>query len=62
MQGQSAAVRKVEGSATILVSEEAWELLNAGKQAGRLNADEVALALDELQLDASQIDEFYGLV
>ncbi len=61
-QGQSAAVPKVEGSATILVSEEAWELLHAGKQAGRLNADEVALALDELQLDAGQIDEFYGLV
>ena len=61
-QGQSAAPPKVEGSTTILVSEEAWELLHAGKQAGRLNADEVALALDELHLDAGQIDEFYGLV
>jgi RNA polymerase primary sigma factor len=61
-QGQSAAAPKVEGSASILVSEEAWELLHAGKQAGRMNADEVALALDELQLDAGQIDEFYGLV
>ena len=61
-QGQSAAAPKVEGSATILVSEEAWELLHAGKQAGRLNAEEVALALDELNLDAGQIDEFYGLV
>jgi RNA polymerase primary sigma factor len=61
-QGQSAAAPKVEGSATILVSEEAWELLHAGKQAGRLNADEVALALEELNLDAGQIDEFYGLV
>ena len=61
-QGQSVAAPKIEGSATILVSEEAWELLHAGKQAGRLNAEEVALALDELNLDAGQIDEFYGLV
>ena len=61
-QGQSGTALKAEGSATILVSEEAWELLHAGKQAGRLNAEEVAHALDELNLDSGQIDEFYGLV
>ena len=61
--GPSAAPTKVEpGSGNVLAWEEARELLQAGKQAGRLNADEVALALDELQLDAGQIDEFYGLV
>jgi RNA polymerase primary sigma factor len=46
----------------ILDSEEAWELLQSGREAGQLNADEVSLALDELHLDAGQIDEFYGLV
>ena len=30
-----------------------------GKGAGKLDADEIALALDELDLDAGQLDEFY---
>ncbi len=62
-QGQGAATPTIVGRpGNILESEEAWELLQAGKQAGRLNAEEVALALDELGLDAGQIVEFYGLV
>jgi RNA polymerase primary sigma factor len=51
----------VEGPGSVLQSEEAWELLQTGRQAGRLNAEEVALALDELKLDTGQIDEFYSL-
>jgi RNA polymerase primary sigma factor len=47
---------------TILESEEAWELLQSGRQAGKLKAEDVALALDELQLGTGQIEEFYVLV
>jgi RNA polymerase primary sigma factor len=50
------------GPTSVLHSEEAWELLRAGRQTGRLNAEEVTLALDELKLDTAQIDEFYSMV
>jgi RNA polymerase primary sigma factor len=50
------------GPTSVLHSEEAWELLRAGHQTGRLNAEEVTLALDELKLDTAQIDEFYSMV
>ena len=43
----------------VLVSEEGKALLESGRAQGRLDADEVALALDELDLDAAQIDAFY---
>jgi RNA polymerase primary sigma factor len=43
----------------VLVSEEGRALLESGRVRGRLDADEVALALDELDLDAAQIDAFY---
>jgi RNA polymerase primary sigma factor len=62
------AGQQVEGknteprSGTLLESEEAWELLQTGRQAGKLNAEAVAIALDEMQLETAQIDEFYGMV
>jgi RNA polymerase primary sigma factor len=59
---QSPSKAAEDRSGTVLESEEAWELLQAGRQAGKLNAEEVALALDELKLDTGQIDEFYGMV
>src|SRR5919206_4461203 len=34
-------------------------LLEAGREAGRLTAEEIAVTLDELDLDAAQIDDFY---
>ena len=34
-------------------------LFEQGKGAGKLDAEEIALALDELDLDAAQLDEFY---
>ena len=34
-------------------------LFEAGKGAGKLEAEEIALALDELDLDPAQLDEFY---
>src|SRR5262245_289651 len=43
----------------VLETEEARALLEAGKESGSLTADEITLALDELDLDAGQIDDFY---
>jgi RNA polymerase primary sigma factor len=43
----------------VLETEDAKALLEAGREAGHLNADEIAVALDELDLDTSQIDDFY---
>jgi RNA polymerase primary sigma factor len=44
----------------VLATDEAQRLLESGQQSGRLDADEVALALDELGLDAGQLDDFYA--
>ena len=57
---------KPEGSAVrapvedVLATDEAQRLLEVGAQTGQLDADEVALALDELDLEPSQLDEFYA--
>jgi RNA polymerase primary sigma factor len=57
---------KSEGSAVrapvedVLATDEAQRLLEIGGQTGQLDADEVALALDELDLEPSQLDEFYA--
>src|SRR5438093_3506791 len=40
-------------------TEEAKRLLEIGQEAGTLTAEEIALALDELDLDAGQIEDFY---
>ncbi len=58
----SARARDPQGSTTtqaVLQSEEGRALLESGRAKGRLDADEVALALDELDLDAGQLDAFY---
>jgi RNA polymerase primary sigma factor len=53
-------VRVVRDVAEILETEEARHLLEAAQAAGgSLSTDEIALALDELDLDAAQIDDFY---
>jgi RNA polymerase primary sigma factor len=44
---------------SVLETEEARTLLEAGKESGSLSADEITLALDDLDLDAGQIDDFY---
>jgi RNA polymerase primary sigma factor len=57
---------KAESTATrapiedVLATDEAQRLLESGLQTGRLDADEVALALDELELEPAQMDEFYA--
>jgi RNA polymerase primary sigma factor len=43
----------------LLETDDAKALLDAGKEAGQLSADEIALALDELDLEPAQIDDFY---
>jgi RNA polymerase primary sigma factor len=56
------AVPRVGTPGGVLDSDEAWELLQVGRQAGKLNADDIAVTLDELSLDTGQIDEFYLLL
>jgi RNA polymerase primary sigma factor len=50
------AVREV---ADVFDTDEARGLLESAQVSGSLSADEIALALDELELDAGQIDDFY---
>src|ERR1700757_3356862 len=45
--------------AELLETDEAKGLLEAARQTGSLNATEIAWALDELELDTAQIDNFY---
>jgi RNA polymerase primary sigma factor len=44
----------------LLETEEAKTLLAAGASAGMLGADEIATALDELEVDTGVLDDFYG--
>src|SRR5947207_12234551 len=45
--------------AELLETEEAKALLETARQSGSLNTTEIALALDELELEPAQIDDFY---
>jgi RNA polymerase primary sigma factor len=45
--------------AAVLETDEAKGLLEAGREAGSLSTEEIALALGELELDAGQVDDFY---
>ena len=47
-------------SADLLESHEARLLIESGRQTGRLAADDIARVLDELEVDAAQLDEFYS--
>jgi RNA polymerase primary sigma factor len=46
--------------ADLLGTEEARTLLEAGAAAGSLNMDEIATALDQLELEAGVLNDFYG--
>jgi RNA polymerase primary sigma factor len=48
------------GIADLLGTDEARGLLEAGAANGSLSMDEIAAALDELELDAGVIDDFYS--
>jgi RNA polymerase primary sigma factor len=45
--------------ADVLDTDEARGLLDLGREAGSLTQDEIALALDELDLEPAQLDDFY---
>src|SRR5215207_4260553 len=47
------------GYADVLALDEAQRLLERGLEAGFLTQDEIVLALDDLDLDASAIDDVY---
>ena len=57
MSGTETAV--VSTRVSVLETDEARTLLETGKESGSLSADEITLALDDLDLDAGQIDDFY---
>ncbi len=44
----------------LLDTDEARQLLESGRAAGRLRADDISAALDELEPDAGQLDEFFA--
>ena len=48
-----------KGVADLLETDDTKALLEAGREAGHLSADEIAVALDELDLEPNQIDDFY---
>jgi RNA polymerase primary sigma factor len=56
------STRSAQGVADILETDEAKGLLENAQQAGSVTADEIALALDELDLDANQIDDLYHVL
>jgi RNA polymerase primary sigma factor len=53
------ASRGSQGVADVLETDEAKGLLESAQQAGSVTTEEIALALDELDLDANQIDDIY---
>jgi RNA polymerase primary sigma factor len=58
MAGESAVAA---GAVTdILETDEARSLISSAQEAGSIKADEVVLALAELELDAAQLDEVFG--
>src|SRR4051794_27761727 len=61
-RGSQDVSTKVEvrvAGAEALESEEARNLLEAAQASGSVSQEEIALALDELDLDAGQVDDFY---
>jgi RNA polymerase primary sigma factor len=59
--GGDMAATATEGTSTtdVLETEEARNLLEAAQAAGRVTAEEIALALDELELEPAQIEDVY---
>jgi RNA polymerase primary sigma factor len=53
------AVAAPKGVVDLLETDDARALLEAGRENGHLSADEIAVALDELDLEPGQIDDFY---
>jgi RNA polymerase primary sigma factor len=47
------------GVKDLLDTDDAKTLLESARESGQLNADDIAVALDELDLEPAQIDDFY---
>jgi RNA polymerase primary sigma factor len=63
MGAEAATVVSTKGARRgfeVLETDEAKQLLESGRSAGKLSADDIAAALDELDLDTTQLDEFYA--
>jgi RNA polymerase primary sigma factor len=64
--GGGLAANESQGATTrtpieeVLASDEGQRLLEVGYRTGQVDADELALALDELELEPAQLDEFYA--
>src|SRR5881394_230948 len=55
----AATATEIGPSVDVLETEEARNLLEAAQAAGRVSAEEIALALDELELEPAQIEDVY---
>src|SRR5690348_2833857 len=61
--GEMAATATEEGSSVdVLETEEARTLLETAQAAGRVTAEEIALALDELDLEPAQVEDVYRVL
>jgi hypothetical protein len=59
-EGDMAATATEEAPPTdVLETEEGRNLIEAAQAAGRISAEEIALALDELEPDAAQLEDVY---
>jgi RNA polymerase primary sigma factor len=59
-EGDMAATATEEAAPTeVLETEEARNLIEAAQAAGRISAEEIALALDELDLEAAQLEDVF---
>src|SRR6266513_307899 len=55
----AATATEIGPSVDVLETEEARNLLEAAQAAGRVSAEEIALALDELELEPAQLEDVY---
>src|SRR5436853_6409529 len=55
----AATVTEEAPSVEVLETEEARNLLEAAQAAGRVSAEEISLALDELELEPAQLEDVY---
>src|SRR5215210_4314392 len=68
VRGPNEGVRMAAGSSVVtagavtdvLETDEAKNLIATAQEAGSIKADEIALALGELELDAAQLDDVFG--
>ena len=60
MERNGNGARRAGDSAAALERAETRDLIEVGRQTGSLSYDEIALALDELDLDETQLEDFYS--